>query len=538
MRPRRSRASDEHPGQRYRDAPNAGPASTLAPLLHSDPIHYESGRHGEGAAVYLRAVRARKWLVGAIVAATVLGSLLWLSVRTPSYEATSQLLVTAISDDSVYLGLQILRESADPTRTIQTAASLVESRAAAERTAEEMGDGWTADSVLDSIEVKPAGESNILAVVATTDDPDESAKLANTFAEQTIAVRSASIQAQVGTEIQTLEQRLAAGGPGSGDLALRLSELESLQGGDDPTLSISQLATPPGSPSGAGAPLILVLALLGGIAIGSATAVLLELVDRRIREEDELLSRWPLPVLARVPLVRSRQLNGHVPPAVREAFRTLAVQLERPGEGHAIMVTSASTGDGKTTSAVNLATGLAAAGHRVVLLDFDVRKPTVAMTLDIPARDAVTALMTSSQTLKEMLTGVPGLSNLAVLAIERSGSSDVSIERVGKRMPDLLAEARELADFVVVDTAPLGEVSDALRIVQSVDEIIVVARLGNTDRSSLAVARDLIERSGLTPSGLIVLGAAHVSSSYHESGRALRDPVAASSEGRARRTTA
>ena len=66
--------------------------------------------------------------------------------------------------------------------------------------------------------------------------------------------------------------------------------------------------------------------------------------------------------------------------------------------------------------------------------------------------------------------------------------------------------------------------------------MIVVARLGNTDRSSLAVERDLLERSGIVPSGMILLGAAHVTSSYYESGRTLRERPAG--EDRARKTPA
>ncbi len=166
----------------------------------------------------------------------------------------------------------------------------------------------------------------------------------------------------------------------------RINQLQNVGTGNDPTLSISQAAEVPTSPSGAGPLVILVLAAFAGLALGAAAAVLLELLDRRIRDEDEALSILPLPVLARVPLQR-RQLARVNPtdawtvaPAVREACRTLLLQLPPRNHegGRVLMVTSASTGDGKTTSAINLAATLAASGERVILLDLDLRKADVA----------------------------------------------------------------------------------------------------------------------------------------------------------------
>ena len=151
---------------------------------------------------------------------------------------------------------------------------------------------------------------------------------------------------------------------------------------------------------------MLILAALAGFTLGSGGALLLELTERRIRNEEEAVSLYPLPVLARIPILKGSQLRGrqasgwHMLPAVREAFRTLMIQLGPNPEGraHVVMVTSASTGDGKTTSAVNLAAAAAASGDPVILLDFDLRKPDVGRTLGVqagteltraaPARDA------------------------------------------------------------------------------------------------------------------------------------------------------
>src|SRR5215213_1962207 len=102
---------------------------------------------------YLRAIRAHKPLMVLTTLAFVAAALAWLAfARTPTYEATANLLVTPLpQDDQTFRGLQLLRDSGDPTRTVQTAASLVTAPEAARRTATQLGNGWTTQRVFDSV---------------------------------------------------------------------------------------------------------------------------------------------------------------------------------------------------------------------------------------------------------------------------------------------------------------------------------------------------------------------------------------------------
>jgi len=75
-------------------------------------------------------------------------------------------------------------------------------------------------------------------------------------------------------------------------------------------------------------------------------------------------------------------------------------------------------------------------------------------------------------------------------------------------LPEILAQTRELADYVVLDTAPLGEVSDALPIANDVDQIILVARPGHTNRAAFERVHELLERHENTPLGLVIVGQA------------------------------
>ncbi len=137
----------------------------------------------EGAvAPYLRAVRAHILLFALIVLAALVGGIAYLSQRSPLYEATAQLLITPLpQDETDFRGLSLLRDSGDPARTAQTAAALIDTQASAALTAERLGEDYTAKKVLDRTDVKPLGDSDVLAVTARADDPDEAARIANQF---------------------------------------------------------------------------------------------------------------------------------------------------------------------------------------------------------------------------------------------------------------------------------------------------------------------------------------------------------------------
>jgi tyrosine-protein kinase len=195
-------------------------------------------------------------------------------------------------------------------------------------------------------------------------------------------------------------------------------------------------------------------------------------------------------------------------PEVREPFRTLAVQLDEREGNSVLMVTSPSAGDGKTTSAVNLAVSLAETGKRVVLLDFDLRKPDVGDTLRL--EQAAGFIDLGEQHLERLLQTVSDVWSMRVLAIrgevEDPGLIPGLVDLLGQRLSELVAEARALADYVVIDTAPLGEVGDALRLVRDVDDIVLLVRPGNTNRVQLEMVRDLLEQIGERPLGFIILG--------------------------------
>jgi Mrp family chromosome partitioning ATPase/capsular polysaccharide biosynthesis protein len=450
---------------------------------------------------YVRAIRARSLVVALTTIAALGVAAALLATREPTYTSTAQLLVTPLpQDDRTFLGTTLLRDSGDPTRTVQTAAALVDSPLAARRAARRLGGGIDEQTVQSRVNVQPLGESNVLSVTASSTTADGAARLANEFAQSALAVRGEEIRSQVDAVMQTVGPD-----PTPADKT-RLAELRAVRDRGDPTLMLSAPAQVPQFANGAAAWLVLVLAAIAGFTLGSIAALLML---RRIADERELVEVYPLPILARVP-AGGRRRDGsalaQAPSEVIDAFRSLRLQLElEDRSGGAILVTSASRREGKTLSTIDLARELTAVGRRVVLIDLDLRRPQLAVELGVvPGRDLLDVTRRDDP-LADALHEVHG-SPLLRLASPTSLLDARKLEEFEARLPTLLDAARAVADYVLLDGPPLGEVSDALQAVPLVDHVIVVARVGTTSRSALETLRDLLRRAGRVATGYVVVG--------------------------------
>lgn len=471
------------------------------------------------AVAFARAIAAHRVLVAAIALLALLGGLAAVALRSPVYEASAEVLLKpVVRDDPTFIGLDVLREAGanDATRTAQTAAEVLRSRTAAVATARKLGSGFTGDDVLDSVTIEAIGESNVLGVTALADEARKSARLATTYAQSVLAERAARLSEQIDSRIGQLQETSRSAEPDS-ELASSLAqEIARLQGiralGTDPSLELSEPAEVPREANGRAPALVLVITLLAGIALGAVVAVAIELFNRRIRDVDDVLRAWPLPVLATVPrtvrhLTFSADGAPELPGSVREAYRTLGVQLERGlPSTQTVMLTSASTGDGKTSVASGLAMALVDAGHSVVVLDFDLRHPGIGASLGTSesSNGRLAANLFAGNGVSDLLVDSPYSTSLRMLLGVQTANG--SFPGLSRRLPRIIEEVRGMAEFVVIDTGALGEVSDALPIAEQVDELIIVARPGHTDRRNFALMRDLIERTGVPPTGLVVIG--------------------------------
>ena len=178
----------------------------------------------------------------------------------------------------------------------------------------------------------------------------------------------------------------------------------------------------------------------------------------------------------------------------------LRVQLSlRAPTGAVIMVTSAGAGDGKTTVAAALAAAFSEVEEDVILIDLDLRKRDLGRLLGVQDAGSENGGGGSPQSL-----ATPGLDHVRVIAAPKG---DPALhEAFIRRLPDVLEQARRSASYVILDTAPVGEVSETLRISQMCDQVVVVVRPRHTERRRIGLARDLLERADAPTIGIVVVG--------------------------------
>lgn len=458
---------------------------------------------------YLRAVK-RYWIL--VVAAGVLAAAMAAItvVRAgKTYQSTASVLVTPLPQGSSELpGVPTVVDTGDPGRTMQTAAALLDTPQAAKAAAAALGHGWTAGAVMSAIAVTPLGASDVLAVTAQASSPADAARLANAFATAALQYRASVVQGALSSEIAVLDTRLTSLGSAQNSaeaqaVAGQVAQLRLLQGtGREPTMSLSQAAVG-GAPTGAATWLIVALALIGGAILGTVAAMAIEMFSHPVRDREELLSIFELPTLASLPRMSGRR-RRELPPWELdsigfEQIRMLRVQLSLGG-GPVIMLTSAAAGDGKTTVAAALAASFAEVGASVALLDLDIRKPDLTRVLGV----RTIGVSSNGGGPRPVPLKIPELPR--VLLMPAPAGNLAAFERVLGQLPEMLAEARKMADYVIIDTAPVGEVSETLRIAAVADQVVFVGRPRHTDRRRLRSARDMLRRAGAHVVGMVVVG--------------------------------
>jgi capsular exopolysaccharide synthesis family protein len=467
---------------------------------------------------YFRTIIDHVWLVAACVVVTLAVAVAYVTLAPRKYQAQSQLLVSPVnSSDTALVGLPVLHATGDPTQDVLTAASLITTPQVAQAVVNQLHLHESATALLGQVSAAPVGQSNLVAVQATASSAAQAQAIANSFADQVVATRAAALHAAVAALIPGLRSQVAALPPaervGVGTIGDQLSQLQQLRASGDPTITIAARADLPTAPFSPRTRLALVAALFGGLVIGIGAAFGWDALDPRLRREEQLGELLNLPVLARIPLERHPRkgqpiLPGEMSFASAEGYRTLrAVLTSRAGGGpRAFLVTGSAPAEGKTTSAINLAAALAQAGSRVILIEADLRRPTIARALGLTTQYGTEDVLIREAMLDEALTvsrfdGVP----IRVLAVRspRAELADRLSYAIAQR---LIQRAKSLADYVIIDSPPLTAVMDALPLAQIADEVVIVAKLGNPRLSQIAEVQQLLIQLGKPGSGVLVIG--------------------------------
>lgn len=493
----------------------------------------------QGVIRYLDTIRERWPLIVALTAIAVLIALIYVETSPKRYRAEADILVSPVSgSEASDAGLGLLTESNDPSQTVATAAKLISTPEVAEVTRKRLGLSGSAHALLGDVSVEPIANSSLVAVSAERDSAAAAAQLANAFASLAVEVTTNQLHATIAAQLPGLQRQLAAlpaaERTGPGTLGERIAALQSLASAPNPTLRVSSSATLPSSPSSPKKKLALIAGLLGGLIIGLGAAFASQALDPRLRREEQLRELFRLPLLTQIPRVDSSRGEGpltpsRLTPGAIEAYRTLrATVAATVGEMHqSVLITGSSPGEGKSTAAINYAAALATSNRRVLLIEGDLRRPTLARALGVkPVVAGVGAVLVNRVSMADAVVTSDLGENLGLLLVERTSvplADRLSLPTARK----LVEEAEGLADYVVIDSPPLTEVIDALPLAQEVDAVLLVSRIGVSSLKRLANLGEILEQGGVTPAGIILVGRERVPHSYYYGDGALVDePVA------------
>ena len=456
---------------------------------------------------YLRVFRAH-WLgMLLIIVAGVVAAFGWTLLQTKVYTAdTSAVVQTRSTNGSTgSVGEAQLGNSLSISR-VKTYVELGKSRAVAERVIKDLGLKDDPNAVTSRVQVGDAQDTPTLRIQAAAGDPQAAKDLAEAWARAMVA------------EVNKLES-----GDAGTQGALYLQPVDS--------------ALLPSSPSSPNVRLALVIGAIAGLALAIAYGLLRYTLDRRIRSVESVEKETGVAVVGTIPEEKSftsddrlipfdggntlGSANAHLFP-IAEAMRELRTNIQFmdvDNPPRVMVVTSPLPGDGKSTTASNLAITLASSGQRVVLIDGDLRRPMISTIFGLAKGAGVS----------DVLAGRAKISDVA----QRIGDGNLLVVGAGKvppnpsevlgssRMRDLLATiAREA--IVIVDAPPLIPVTDAAVLAHSADGAIVVATVGKTTYEVLGKALGNLERADARPLGIVLnrvprrgSGAAYYGYQYH-----------------------
>ena len=467
---------------------------------------------------YVRVVWRRKWFVGVGMLVAVLGALVASSVQDPIYSAEAQMLVEPRSGDAVFQQDQNLAVSS-LDRRIQTEIQVLEGQQVRQRVQDDLGLAELPPDV-DGV----AGSTDVVSVNVRSGDPQVAQTLADAYIDAYIATRRelavseltrasdqlratvTDLQAQIDATDEGSTQRqalLAQQAP----FKERLDQLQidaALTTGGASIVQSAELPTDPVEPKPIAAG---VLAGVVGLIIGLAAAFIIDFLDDSIRRADDLTVHSDLPVLAVVP---GKTPPDHRPIALSEphefaveVYRGLRTSVQFLGLDQplrVLQVTSALPGEGKTTTAANLAVVLAQAGKQVAIVDADLRKPRIHSVFGLPTRPGLTEALIGSESL-EMAINHLGTIHVIVAGTMAPNPSEIL---ASARFANLIATLASRYDYVIVDSAPVLPVSDALALSRVVDGVLLVCQAGRTTRRTLAEATSRLAQVGAPLVGLVL----------------------------------
>jgi capsular exopolysaccharide synthesis family protein len=438
---------------------------------------------------YVSMLRKRWPIVVAFVLVGVVATVAYVHTSAKVYTASAQIFVAASSQNNT---AALNNGNTFAQARVQSYTSVANSPAITTAVVKELGLSISPDQLAGKISADAPINKVLLNLHVTDRAPIQAARLANAVAAQFVVY------------VQNIE-RLSAG-----------SDASPVE------LTVIHPAQVPGLPTSPKVDLDLFIGTFAGLIVGLAIAALRETLDTRIRTVADVAKYVNASVLAAVPMDKRTSAS---PVAFRandrgprsEAFRQLRTNLQYinvDSPPKLIAVTSAVSGEGKTTTAVNLASALAEASLQVCLIDADLRRPRVAKYLDLVSGAGLTSVLAGKASIGDVLQPIGP--NLTVLTCGPIPPNPAEL-LASAHFRSILHDLAEQNEYVVIDSAPLLPVADGREVASAADVNLLVVRARQTNREQLRQACESLQRVGAHLGGVVFnMVPARDSGSYYE----------------------
>jgi tyrosine-protein kinase len=489
--------------ERYETARLRDVSDELTDRSHARPGSYRhpvepmaSRDTAAGVRHYLEILRRHLRVVVAALVIVPLVAFIYSSLQTPAYDATSKVLLGRQNIAGSITGIQDPNGTELSDRPVQTQADLARVPEVVRRTlAAAKLTGISIPAFLASSTVVPAANSDILEFHVTNGDPTLAQGLVSAYAHQFTRYRTELDTAparRARTQLQARIAQLRKKGDTSSRLYTslanteqQLATFEALQTSNAYVVqdSLGAVQVRPTKMKN------MILGFGFGALLAVGLASLAHALDTRAKTVRSVEERLGVPLLGRLPVPPGG--NGSLvmqtnPAGVHaEAFRVLRANFEFVNRGHmaqVVMVTSATEGEGKSTTISNLAVAFAREGKRVVAVDLDLRRPVLARLFGVAETPGVIEAAYGRVELDKALQSVTTNSRGSSLQVIPAGAHqwDAGEFMTSSQLKSLLSKLRSQADFVLIDAPPLLVSSDAVTLGSVVDGILLV-----TGRNSL-----------------------------------------------------